>query len=311
MLPKSLQMELDNIIKEYGLEEIKAQLNKHAEASIELVLGEQENYEKIGNSRIAGYPDLPSSIEWPCDEDGEYWTFIAQINLSELPRNVVNELPQEGILYFFLGLDEPAYDVDHKIFYYNGDFNDLQKTLPPEGKEEIDFENRDFISHQISFIAKVHIPSESELEEILLEDYEDVYEILCYHTDRLWGNSDTYAGDPKEDAYFCRNGLENLLFHSYMKEEDLLKKIDKVVAEGKKEYAKTLGTCVLPQLREYNSNKEMHKKGIENWHSLLKIGSIDEVGMCWWDAGDLEFLIDTNDLKNKNFSNTYAHICTS
>lgn len=101
MLPKSLQMELDNIIKEYGLEEIKAQLNKHAEASIELVLGEQENYEKIGNSRIAGYPDLPSSIEWPCDEDGEYWTFIAQINLSELPRNVVNELPQEGILYFF------------------------------------------------------------------------------------------------------------------------------------------------------------------------------------------------------------------
>lgn len=50
-----------------------------------------------------------------------------------------------------------------------------------------------------------------------------------------------------------------------MKEEDLLKKIDKVVAEGKKEYAKTLGTCVLPQLREYNSNKEMHKR-------VLRIG---------------------------------------
>ncbi|PED06970.1 YwqG family protein [Bacillus pseudomycoides] len=311
MLPTFLQMELDHIIKEYGLEEIQIQLNDYAEASIEFILGEKENYEKIGNSRIGGYPDLPSSIEWPCDEDGEYWTFIAQINLAELPRQVVNELPQEGILYFFLGLDEPAYDVDHKVFYYNGDGIELQKTFPPEGKEEIDFENRGFISHQISFRETVHIPSESELEEILFEDYEDVCEILCYHTDRIWGNSDTYAGDPRKDAYFCRNGLADLLFHSHMKEEELLKKIDKVDAEGRKEYVKTLKTCVLPQLREYNANQVVHKKGIENWHSLFKIGSMDEVGMCWWDAGNLEFLIDKNDLKNKNFSNIYAHIFTS
>ncbi|MEN1938479.1 hypothetical protein AAIE21_23745 [Paenibacillus sp. 102] len=42
MLPTFLQMELNQIIKEYGLKEIKNQLNKYAEASIEIVLGEQE-----------------------------------------------------------------------------------------------------------------------------------------------------------------------------------------------------------------------------------------------------------------------------
>ncbi|KAF6602400.1 DUF1963 domain-containing protein, partial [Paenibacillus sp. EKM208P] len=47
------------------------------------------------------------------------------------------------------------------------------------------------------------------------------------------------------------------------------------------------------------------------WHVLLSVSSLDEVGMCWWDAGYLEFLIDQRDLKNLDFSKTYVNLATS
>ncbi|WP_025721341.1 YwqG family protein [Paenibacillus sp. 1-18] len=312
MLQPPLKNELTRILEDHALDEqLKEVIYREAGAAIQFHIEHEENYERIGNSRIAGYPDLPPSIEWPCDSDGEYYTFIAQINLGEMPFSPFKGLPEQGILYFFLGVDEPAYDIDHKIFYYNGDSSALKKTLPPTGKVEVCAEDRDFTSCAISFQPILTVPSESETADILLDEHEELYELLCEHSDTVWGQHQSFAGNTRRDAYLCRNGLEGLLFNWHKSESQIHKEVEQAMHRGSTEYAEHLRSEVLPQLQEYQTNREMHDKASEDWHVLLSVSSLDEVGMCWWDAGYLEFFMDKKDLQNLDFTRTYVNLATS
>ncbi|AHM63942.1 YwqG family protein [Paenibacillus polymyxa] len=312
MLKSPLKEELTRILEEHSLDdELKEELYQEAEATIQFHLEHEENYEHVGNSRIAGYPDLPPSIEWPCNSDGEYYTFIAQINLSELPFSPFEGLPHQGILYFFLGLDEPAYDIDHKVFYYNGDSSALKKTLPPAGRVEVSAEQRDFTAYAISFHPILTLPSEGELGDILVDQYEELYELLYEHSDTVWGQHQSFAGNTRRDAYLCRNGLEGLLFNWHKSESQIHQEAEQAIHRGSTEYAEQLRSKVLPQLQEYQANQEKHDQASENWHVLLSVSSLNEVGMCWWDAGYLEFFIDQRDLKNLDFTRTYVNLATS
>lgn len=312
MLKSPLKEELTRILEEHSLDdELKEELYQEAEATIQFHLEHEENYEHVGNSRIAGYPDLPPSIEWPCNSDGEYYTFIAQINLSELPFSPFEGLPHQGILYFFLGLDEPAYDIEHKIFYYNGDSSALRKTLPPAGRIEVSAEQRDFTAYAISFHPILTLPSEGELGDILVDQYEELYELLYEHSDTVWGQHQSFAGNTRRDAYLCRNGLEGLLFNWHKSESQIHQEAEQAMHRGGTEYAEQLRSKVLPQLQEYQANRKKHDQASENWHVLLSVSSLNEVGMCWWDAGYLEFFIDQRDLKNLDFTRTYVNLATS
>jgi uncharacterized protein YwqG len=41
------------------------------------------------------------------------------------------------------------------------------------------------------------------------------------------------------------------------------------------------------------------------------IGSEDDVGWCWGDAGLLEVLIHDDDLRDRRFDKTYLRLCSS
>lgn len=54
-------------------------------------------------SRLGGLPNLPASIAWPVF-DGRPMTFLAQIDLAELPNcNDLAWLPDSGTLFYFIG----------------------------------------------------------------------------------------------------------------------------------------------------------------------------------------------------------------
>jgi uncharacterized protein YwqG len=110
------------MLEEHHVKEKKEYMLEHAEPFVKIIVEDEEDYFTTGNSRIAGYPDLPPGFEWPCEDD-EHYSFTAQFNLRELPADTLDLFPKHGMLYFFLGLDEPASDVDHRIFYYDGDMN--------------------------------------------------------------------------------------------------------------------------------------------------------------------------------------------
>ncbi|GGF89010.1 hypothetical protein GCM10010912_37670 [Paenibacillus albidus] len=310
MLPLSLQDSLSEFIRKQGLEGQAGDLLKAlAETSLVYELAGEEDYVRTGNSRIAGCPDLPPSFSWPLDPDGEYWTFLAQINLGELPLSPVELLPREGMLYFFLGLDEPAYDIDHRIYYYNGNMNELIRTSPPEGREEIGAEDRDFKSYKITFKPVWTLPEQAA--DLLLNDYPEAYEALEPASDTLWGQYQSWAGNTPLDAYLCRNGLQDILFGHYKTPEKIREEARAAEERGSADYAQRLLTKALPQLTEYKQNQDKHKAAAANWHLLFSVSSLDEVGMCWWDAGYLEFFIDKADLEQLDFSRTYVNLATS
>jgi hypothetical protein len=61
-----------------------------------------------GRSRLGGAGVLPDGVGWPADPDGGAMTFLARIDLAEMPR--LEPLPARGTLLFFLDLSSGSMD---------------------------------------------------------------------------------------------------------------------------------------------------------------------------------------------------------
>jgi uncharacterized protein YwqG len=94
-----------------------------------------------GRSYIGGLPRLPSQLEWPERERYERFalTFLAQIDLAELPSVDGSLLPRSGVLYFFMNActDSPE-PTDCCVLYWPDDvtsvaIRDLPANAPTYG----------------------------------------------------------------------------------------------------------------------------------------------------------------------------------
>ena len=98
-----------------GLQRYETVLLGAARVAVDIKLdGAAENI--VGESRFGGVPDVPENWSWPEDENGEKLAFLLQINLADVPAFAEKPLPARGVLTFFLGLDEPATDVEYHIY---------------------------------------------------------------------------------------------------------------------------------------------------------------------------------------------------
>jgi len=60
----------------------------------------------VGQSHWWGFPDLPESVDWPANENGDLLTFICQIRLEEIAHlDSEDLLPHEGMMWFFADMD--------------------------------------------------------------------------------------------------------------------------------------------------------------------------------------------------------------
>ena len=67
----------------------------------------------VGQSHWWGFPDLPESVDWPANEDGDLLTFICQIRLEEIAHlDPEGLLPHEGMMWFFADMDYFLGDMD-------------------------------------------------------------------------------------------------------------------------------------------------------------------------------------------------------
>jgi uncharacterized protein YwqG len=93
----------------------------------------------IGQSRLGGLPDLPSTMVWPCWNQQAY-DFIGQINLHDLHQSSPDQsmgLPTVGMLYFFYALSMYGGTQGNeqrgggRVLYFAGVVNELHAaTLP-------------------------------------------------------------------------------------------------------------------------------------------------------------------------------------
>ena len=74
---------------------------------------QQTETDLAGKSHWWGFPDLPESFEWPCNQDDELLTFICQIRLEDIAHlDPEGCLPHKGMLWFFAELDYFLGDTD-------------------------------------------------------------------------------------------------------------------------------------------------------------------------------------------------------
>jgi hypothetical protein len=91
-----------------------------------------------GRSYLGGLPRMPPGLAWPEIEKYERFplTFLAQIDLAELPVIESSPLPRSGTLYFFgdMNADSPE-TTDCRVLYYAGDTTRLPiRELPSNAR---------------------------------------------------------------------------------------------------------------------------------------------------------------------------------
>lgn len=94
-----LQRLIDTVIKKSEKEGILINLNTEKNPS-------------LFESKFGGLPYWDLSLSYPVDSEGNKMQLLAQFNLSEIPEN--EKLPTEGMLQFFISVNEDTKVIYHK-----------------------------------------------------------------------------------------------------------------------------------------------------------------------------------------------------
>jgi uncharacterized protein YwqG len=272
------------IIKKNKLTEYQSDLLAMVKKSVSFIQKEEDIYEKIGNTRFGGMPDLPKSIKYPkfkydYDKTTYKYEFIAQINCAEI-ADFQDYMPRKGMLYFFLS-SLHFFGVEDKfklaqVLYYDGEDELIS------GKK-LKFKNEDYYEmmgegcyqgFQVSVNESVSLPS-----------------FYSYPTNK----------------HIFKNRAENLLnaFETNQKfDNDFYDRFEEPVSELYKNDFEING-YIFTQHESPELQAALSKKGEpQNWINLLKVSSRGD--FQWGDAGDLAFVIHKSDLLKKNFSNVFC-----
>lgn len=280
---------IDNLINEYDLLDIKDYIHKNMKNSIKIKLEEEEDYKVVGSSRIGGYPDVPENFNWPKTKEGDFMTLIAQLNMSEISKyDLDNVLPKNGLLYFFMGIDEPAYDIEHKVIYFESAENIKLMKIEETTILEDDCE---FKSFKASATSTVDIPNYAYMDYDVIDD------------------SDSYFDMEEEVKFSCGNNIGSIFGYPDGQHDDseLEAALKIILNEGYHYSPKEKDKLI----NYYKGDVNKADEEISNICMLLEIDSENNVGFQWWDSGCIHFFIRKEDLINKDFSKTYLSLYSS
>lgn len=294
MLSENHRNKLERIVHEYQFEHAMEYFKESIRQGIRLSKKEVETYNETCLSRIGGDPDLPADVEWPVNSDGTPMTFLAQLRLNELvPYDIAALLPAKGMLYFFVGVDEPAYGIEHKVIFLPEE--KLQEAKRYHSPEATTLED-EFIGYRVSARSTMEPPNYGYVDYDIIEDDEhdyELYEELCFELNdenssdlaKMFGYPSTQHGDCEyEAALHLLTGQK----YNYSMESAL-----KTITD------------------HFKGDSDRAKQEVQDTLLLLALDSDQDVGFCWWDAGELQFFIRKEDLLAGNFANTYCSLYSS
>ena len=261
---------------------------------------EDENREKLpkGTSKIGGKPDLPKDFQWFYYKGEDYkkivenrpLSFLMQINCEEVHKyDKESLLPEKGMLYFFYELFtmtwgfSPQDRGSAKVFYYDGEIEDLVSTDFPKDMEKdciipeskIDFESMN--DYPIDFLD-YYDPDDSDEEMDRKEkEFEKELEELGYKADttKLLGHPELIQGEYWEE---CEGVAGKNIYYG-----------SAPIKYGSDEVKKSI------------------KENAKDWILLMQMSELEigDYGLYFGDSGKIYFNIRKGDLKNKNFNDVW------
>ncbi|GAA0403181.1 hypothetical protein GCM10009133_09850 [Cocleimonas flava] len=285
---KQLLQQLQSAITNTVFEKHQQALQDVALKAVCLQTTEADDYSILGNTRFGGKPDLPEGMAYPEFESSYYermcgWQFIAQLNCADLV-DYQAYLPRTGMLYFFL--------EDQESFVCKVIYSDTTKL---QSAKDLDIDD-DYIGDD----GGIYAPFEAtETTMISLPHF--------------------YRNDPLFKETTLENFYASKEVDEYHKIQDELSK--KLGVKGIYQswndcyYADShhaINTYVFTQNESPQEHAALIKKGkLEDWVILLKVYSDNNCGFCFWDAGEISFVIHKSDLAKCDFSNVVCMLETS
>jgi uncharacterized protein YwqG len=229
---------------------------------------------RVGETKLGGRPDLPSSFDWP-RYDGLPQSFIAQINLAEVhPCDADGLLPAKGLLSFFYDSAQRVWGFDPLqdgawAVHYTCAGDDLIRRDPPT---DLPAEGSFQAMRLHPSVEVTHAPWEcSEVAALnLTRDEQLAYGCLFEDggetTHRLLGHPDPIQGDMQLECQLVSHGL----------------------------YCGDSTACADPRAAEL-------EPGAVDWRLLLQVDSDNSAGMMWGDVGMLYYWIHRDALAARDW----------
>jgi len=246
------------------------------------LLSEKDSEIEVGDSKIGGQPDMAVDQDWPFWK-GAYHSFLAQVNLTQLPDSELTDLlPETGMLYFFYDSEMRTWgdskdDIgSYAIIYDDVDISHLETKPYPQKLSE----NYRYSSVKVNIVEEESFPpyehdvyyslSLSDGASDYYYDFVDSFNSE-YSRNKLFGYADNIQGDMRLSCVLRDNDLD---WDDY-----------RDVSE---------------------SESQVYEKKQDEWILLYQQDSYEE--MMWGDVGMLYFWIKKEDLINRDFDKVYFEL---
>lgn len=261
-------------IDEEALEKICSELKARTTIPAYIITAEKRGKTELFESKFGGIPYWEPDKEYPTDENGEMLYLLAQLNFDRLGTDAQHDLPQKGILQFFVANDDmTGFDYDNP---------DEQNNFRVVYHENVNYGITE------DEVLALDIPVADEDDDIFPLDGE--YSLRAvYKTEPV--NCEVYFYDELVEE-ICEELLPQRQkddFWGYLTEDESMKLMDMLYSDGHK----MLG---YPHFTQDDPRDDLSPYDT----LLLQIDSKD--GIMWGDCGVANFFINSEDLKNLDFS---------
>ncbi|GIG55683.1 hypothetical protein Lfu02_00550 [Longispora fulva] len=258
----------------------------------------------VGASRFGGCPDLPDGATWP-EQDGKLYMFLLQLDLATLPEIPGVPLPRTGVLSFFAGHNETANDPGGLVCHHDGPLH--RAALPHE--DFLDEEGELLPERAVAITPVLRAP-------VYGSEAYDALELADTDVDAYLEACDDLAGRREREEVSFLAGyadsshdlLSELTFAAHGRGDERQRSVSEL---RRKAPGSPAWTRRLEDWEWWNDRREEVAAEIHDWITLLVLDSHADAGMCWWDAGTLNFLIQHHDLTAGRFDRVRVVLTTS
>lgn len=278
-MENELEIKIDDEFAKKVYDEIWAEYEKNAQTKTFAKITLMKNEMKITDSKVMGLPYIPKGAEIPQTANGDKMMMIAQINCDDLQG--LADFPQKGILQFFvlndedglLGLDFDNQTVQDsfRVIYHEKieefyDENELKNIYNP-----YNFEESYITNNNESYKMNFELTSEKERFEDM---FYDIFTTICKEKELKQTQEDWLYRKLLNFMQYSENYYSQCDGFAFFTQED--------PREYNEEYKK-FDTVLFQLNSEFDENTR-------NWK------------VCIGDAGVINFFINREKLKNKDFS---------
>lgn len=278
-MENELEIKIDDEFAKKVYDEIWAEYEKTAQTKAFAKIILTENELKITDSKVMGLPYIPKGAQIPQTANGDKMMMIAQINCDDLQG--LADFPQKGILQFFVLNDE-------------------------DGLLGLDFDNQ---TVQDSFRVIYHEKIEEFYDE---NELKNIYNPYNFEESYITNNNESYKMNFELTSE--KERFEDMFYHIFRKickekglkqtqEDWLYRKLLNFMQYSENYYSQCDGFAFFTQddPREYNEEYKKFDTVLFQLNSEFDENTRNWK-VCIGDAGVINFFINRENLKKKDFS---------